>query len=1416
MAEILNNTLHGPDGATPDTTSLANSAKSGTLTYSSEGGESYYDSSKEIRGFTPIRVLTGYDRENGGTEGNGTPRIVWTPPAPPWTLRFYLHTPDMWAAGNGSNEHYWIARLSPSLGLVVRAGSPGTNLQFRLKPNDLSQPLISYTSFSGNASPTNTWVRVELSYDGTDMEIRTYEESGAYQGTYVFESVSLSGDIGLTGYRYKDGVLLVSGSRGSEVTHRQNQLLKWNPGILPNFGADGDFGQETRNAVISFQTAFGISPIDGEIGPETGAALDLMEAVHDGDPLPDPVYYSNVAAIDSVGSVGGAFFDAEVSSSLGVSTRTSHTKGSTPSLEGAITLGGEVGAYARIPFSFPLNIVTEIQPSGMGWVDISSDVRATEDVTVERGRPEEGVEIDASRMTLMLNNRHGRYSPRNPRSPYYGRLGLNTPIRVRIQGPGINPFRPVGQGNADTVASDEFTIDGVDVVSGNALLLGVWCTQDGVGTDMVAPGSMDSVSVTGNYSKFLEGKEIVVHQGRTGSRSAHYEDMSEATYAGAMIALQGQLGVPLLLQHHTDFATADDITITTDEVVSGHLLVAVQAWDWDPDDEMVSPSGEGWSLISDSGVSDSWTPHVKIWVKRVDEEEEGVQSVTFSSGSATDDHYASVWVVDDLSSPRFTGEVSSWPQSWDLSGNDVWTDITASGIIRRLTQGSTPARSPLTRLILGSNPFAYWPLTDPSGSIQAAPAVGPANMRPHNVTRGVLFQGIPDFGQGRIAPWMEDVVQISEGSEGRLVGDIPVDDDSWVFDHIRSGRGGEFRVRVLDNNPATPGRPSHVFQIITDPDADTLKLEVTTNADETSTTTTNTVNNPGIFSNDPHHIRMVADGTSIKVLVNGTEVISRTISHAAAPARLVIAQWFFNDSNATDMALGHFAFWGLENAPTVAEIRDALGGYSGERAGRRIKRICEEEGIDLEFIGDLDETVRMGPQPIEAALDLLQQTADTDGGMLGESRGKVALLYRTGRCHYSQASKVVLDYSASQVGDIVVSDDDQRITNSVTASGEFSGKATVQVEEGPMSTKAPPEGVGEYHKQISVNPYSENQLSELAGWRVYLGTADEARYPELEVKRGTPAIYSDPDLVGQLNSVDFGDIVGVDNLPEWISPEGVRMMIEGYEESFNLYSWDTVFNATPGNVWNVAHVWGHEDVTESFESEEYSITITNGGDAPWLRSDSFYSPHSGFYSLRSGEISSSETSQAHIAVPDGAVWCELYYAVFVRTADDHFRIEVDGTQVLDVNENTPWTKTLRLDVRGASTVTVSMEAGATGSGLVAAQIDDVCFHLDQRGGAEPDEPIRVDSDGSELAEGVDETSTTLLVQVNDGPDWITSDEYEGDFPFDITVGGEKMRVTAISGSSPQVFTVQRSVNGVSKSHSAGDSVRLYRPAYTAL
>lgn len=85
-------------------------------------------------------------------------------------------------------------------------------------------------------------------------------------------------------------------------------------------------------------------------------------------------------------------------------------------------------------------------------------------------------------------------------------------------------------------------------------------------------------------------------------------------------------------------------------------------------------------------------------------------------------------------------------------------------------------------------------------------------------------------------------------------------------------------------------------------------------------------------------------------------------------------------------------------------------------------------------------------------------------------------------------------------------------------------------------------------------------------------------------------------------------------------------------------------------------------------------------------------------------------------------------------------------------------------------------------------------------------------DGSTLAAGVDSTSTTLSVATPTGPLWSHAD---GD--FNISVAGEQMTVSEISGtSSPQTFTVTRSVNGVVKSHLTGEDVTLAEPVFYSL
>jgi hypothetical protein len=71
-----------------------------------------------------------------------------------------------------------------------------------------------------------------------------------------------------------------------------------------------------------------------------------------------------------------------------------------------------------------------------------------------------------------------------------------------------------------------------------------------------------------------------------------------------------------------------------------------------------------------------------------------------------------------------------------------------------------------------------------------------------------------------------------------------------------------------------------------------------------------------------------------------------------------------------------------------------------------------------------------------------------------------------------------------------------------------------------------------------------------------------------------------------------------------------------------------------------------------------------------------------------------------------------------------------------------------------------------------------------------------------------------LPPVTEEPLWTTA---AGDFPFDVDVGGEQITVTSIAGTtSPQAFTVVRSVNGVVKAQTAGADVRLFYPPAAAL
>lgn len=76
--------------------------------------------------------------------------------------------------------------------------------------------------------------------------------------------------------------LLRKGSKSIEVRQLQEKLIQLGYSCGPD-GADGDFGNNTYEAVKKFQTDYKVYPIDGEVGPLTAAALN--KAISKSEPI---------------------------------------------------------------------------------------------------------------------------------------------------------------------------------------------------------------------------------------------------------------------------------------------------------------------------------------------------------------------------------------------------------------------------------------------------------------------------------------------------------------------------------------------------------------------------------------------------------------------------------------------------------------------------------------------------------------------------------------------------------------------------------------------------------------------------------------------------------------------------------------------------------------------------------------------------------------------------------------------------------------------------------------------------------------------------------------------------------------------------------------------------------------------------
>lgn len=515
---------------------------------------------------------------------------------------------------------------------------------------------------------------------------------------------------------------------------------------------------------------------------------------------------------------------------------------------------------------------------------------------------------------------------------------------------------------------------------------------------------------------------------------------------------------------------------------------------------------------------------------------------------------------------RFHGEVTTWPQRWDKSGSDVWVPLQAYGITRRLGQGDAPLRSVMYRGITAlDSVVAYWPCEDGEDATEFASALpGHPPMYPRGTVEMATFEGfkasepLPTSGGVR---WIGSVPTYTVTGETQVnfLMHVPTGGASFTKTICRIRTTGSAPRWELDLTPAG----SLVLRAF-DVD-DVLLFSSGVTFDVNGRMLRVTIELEQVGSNVDWSIGTLEVGELFGTSDGGT-LASRTVG------RVVRVGMNVAGSDLTDTVLGHIVVRN-ELGPDTATAGLELRAFDGEWAGTRLLRLCTEEGFTISFRGALQDTVDMGPQLPGTLLELLAECAVADGGILHELHDLVGLRYRNRVSMYAQTAALTLDYASGAVFSIEPTEDDDATRNDITVTRVNGSSARAQLETGPLSVNAPPDGVGRYDDGVTISIERDEELRDQASWRLHLGTVDEARYPMIGVNLAHSAFTSDAVLMQDAIDLNIGDRIVITNAPsDTTGPDDVQQIVQGLTETLGQYEWLIDMNCTPASPWDVG-VW---------------------------------------------------------------------------------------------------------------------------------------------------------------------------------------------------------------------------------------------------
>lgn len=500
----------------------------------------------------------------------------------------------------------------------------------------------------------------------------------------------------------------------------------------------------------------------------------------------------------------------------------------------------------------------------------------------------------------------------------------------------------------------------------------------------------------------------------------------------------------------------------------------------------------------------------------------------------------------------FQGYVDDITPSWP-SGNSEYAEVTvtASGLLRRLQQGSSPIKSALFRAISQSGPVAYWPLEDGANAVQAVS--GLAGGTPMMVTSGkVVFAGAS--GLPSSAPLADFA---SGGVGGTMIGGVPAGTSTtaWRVEFVTKFNAfapaafaaalqwftsGTISLWEIDGSPVGSG--GLYIQYIT----------------AGGTPGGPFVSNVRVDDNNWHHIRVDASQSggniALTVKLDGATVITQTLTTQTMGAVNTVIINPTGDQTEEVPSIGHITVW----APFSSSIDTvtAFNGYVGESAGARIVRLCGENGVPVS-VSSTTGTTPMGPQTVAPLPSLLRECEFADGGILYDGQG-AGLNYLARKDRHNLPVSMALDTKLQQVKlPFAPAEDDQRIRNDWTLTrvgGSFARFTD------PVHIAAN----GLYDTSATINNGSDGELLNQAAWRVHLGTVEEMRVPGLSLQ-----LVDRPELWASWFATTLGERMTVANLPAQYPPGILDLILEGYTQTWDSSSWRVDLNTSPYQPWNV-------------------------------------------------------------------------------------------------------------------------------------------------------------------------------------------------------------------------------------------------------